>query len=268
MARTEPDQLDALTELLSRIGAADGGPIYINELELSQWPSDAVVAMKTARLLTETHAASSVVCPGCERECVMPVHVLAPPTGGTARAFIVCDKRADINRVSIPNVRLIQWRTSGHEVAQLLTTLLEARAGAAGDSGVRWESGILKGNNNSASHVVMRAGGKLSLSVAGHSIPVADVLELKDGRFKVNRSALVRLVNQPASGGGDIESAAQRGKRLMQRVKEEKSKGTRGFLMKIAMEEDISVSRLKQILQDATADGKRGTVSTPKKTKR
>lgn len=261
--------MDALTDLLARIGAADGGAVQINELELNQWTPDAVAAMKAAKLLTKTHAASSAICPGCERECVMPVHVLAP-AGAPPRAFVICDKRSDINRVSVPKDRLEQWRASGDAVADLLAHLLELQRGVGGESGVgRWEVGTLRGSRNS-SHVVMRADGELKLSVAGHLIAVADVLELKGGGFTVHRPALLRMVNQPAAGGGDIKSAALRRERLAKRVREEQAKGTRGFLKIVAAEERISPTRLKQILQkdpvgmDNSAEG----ASKPKKIKR
>jgi hypothetical protein len=46
----------------------------------------------------------------------------------------------------------------------------------------------------------------------------------------------------------DQESAAQRRERLNKRVQAEKAKGNKAFLKKVAEQESISVSRLKQLL--------------------
>ena len=65
-----------LFELLGRVGAQCGAPVLVNEHELTQWPSTAVAALKSQELLTKTRPAISAVCPGCERECMMPVFTL------------------------------------------------------------------------------------------------------------------------------------------------------------------------------------------------
>jgi len=103
---------DVLVELLARVGASKGQALFIGAQELSEWPATAVAAMKKQKLLVPARPAASVVCPGCERQCVMPVHVI-PPGASAARAFVVCDKRDDINRVSVPIAHLEQWKVSG-----------------------------------------------------------------------------------------------------------------------------------------------------------
>ena len=85
----------ALTEILDRVAALPGAPALLSAEELNQWPDEAVATMKAQKLITRARPASSAVCPGCERECVMPVHVLTDKARQAA-AFIVCDKRNDI----------------------------------------------------------------------------------------------------------------------------------------------------------------------------
>ncbi len=92
---------DALVELLARVGASGGDVVFTGAQELASWPAAAVTTMKVQKLLVKVRPAASVVCPGCERECVMLVHVI-PAQGTASRAFVVCDKRSDINRVNIP----------------------------------------------------------------------------------------------------------------------------------------------------------------------
>ena len=64
---------EAFAELLGRIGANKGEAVLVSEEELGAWPDGAVRALKDAGLLSLASPASSVVCPGCEQECSMPV---------------------------------------------------------------------------------------------------------------------------------------------------------------------------------------------------
>ena len=83
------------------------------------------------------------------------------------------------------------------------------RTTASGTDAARWEVGMLKGAKH-ASHLVLLADGGLTLTLAGHSIALADVLALEGDTFKVDKRRLTRLVDQPVAGAGDVESAAQR----------------------------------------------------------
>src|SRR5918997_1711858 len=85
----------ALTELLARMGARNDARVLVREEELGRWPAAAVAAMKSQGLLAKASPATSVICPGCERECTMPVHTI--PTGPLAPiSFLVCDKRSQM----------------------------------------------------------------------------------------------------------------------------------------------------------------------------
>jgi hypothetical protein len=245
----------ALIELLERVGARQGAAVAISDHELAGWPSAAVEAMKSEGLITKMRPATSTVCPGCERECVMPVHVLTAKARAP-EAFIFCNKRSDINRVSVPVSRLEQWQASGDSISDLLAGLLGLhRSGGSSSDAARWEVGILRGTKHS-SHLVLVANGSLTLSLAGHSIPLADVLAFGGSAFKVDRRILNRLVDQPVAGAGDVESAAQRRARIKKRVQVVKAKGIKAFLKTVAEEEGITVSRLKQLLREENAPTK------------
>jgi hypothetical protein len=245
----------ALVELLERVGARQGVPVVVSDHELSEWPDAAVATMKSQSLIKKARPATSAVCPGCERECVMPVHVL-PAKVRDPEAFIVCNKRSDINRVAMPVSRLEQWQATGDSVADLLAGLLGLhRSGASGTDAARLEVGMFKGAKHSG-HLVLVADGTLTLSLAGHSIPLADVLALEGNAFRVDRRTLNRLVDQPVAGTGDVESAAHRRERLKKRTQALKNKGVKAFLKTVAEEEGITVSRLKQLLCKETTPAK------------
>lgn len=242
---------DALTELLTRLGASNGAAVLVSEEELSHWPVAAVKAMKSQKLLMKAQPAASAVCTGCEQECVMPVYTLTAGPRGSA-SFIVCDKRDDINRVPVSVELLEQWQTSGTLIAYLLAGLLGLRRPDADDTSAgRWEVGMFKGKKES-SHLVLMADDRLTLTLAGHSIALADVLTLEGMGFKLDKQTLVRLADKPVAGAGDKESATQRRARLKKRVQAEKNRGNKTFLKTVAGDEGISVSRLKQLLQDKT----------------
>ncbi|MEK6785501.1 MAG: hypothetical protein AABY61_08475 [Nitrospirota bacterium] len=245
----------ALIELLERIGARSGAAIFVSDRELREWPGAAVAAMKAHSLITKARPATSTVCSGCEQECVMPVHVINVKAR-QPDAFIVCDKRSDINRVPVPVDRLEQWQATGESVAVLLAELLGLhRAGGSSGDATRWEVGMFKGVKHS-SHLVLVADGRLTLSLAGHSIPLTDVLSLAGRGLKVDRRTLTRLVDHPVAGAGDVQSAAQRRERLKKRVRVLKAQGVKAFMKIVAEEEDISDTRLKQILHDKTSPAK------------
>lgn len=241
--------MEAILELLARVGASNGTAVLVNEEELGLWPAAAVNAMKSQKLLVKASPAASVVCPGCEQECAMPVHTLTHKTHVPA-SFIVCDKRDDINRVAVPSERLRQWCASAASIADLITGLLDLRRPGSGDTSAgRWEIGMFKGRKHS-SHIILLADGRLTLNLAGHSIALADLLTLESSGFRLDKQALVRQVDKPVAGAGDAESAAQRRERLKKRVQAEKTKGNKAFLKTVSEDEGISVSRVKQLLKE------------------
>ena len=118
--------VDVLIELLDRVGANQGAAILVNDDELRQWPSEAVKAMKSQKLVARARPAASAICPGCEQQCVMPVHTL-PAAARSAASFIVCDKRSDINRVPVSASRLIQWQCNADLVCGFIAASLGLR---------------------------------------------------------------------------------------------------------------------------------------------
>ena len=240
-----------LIELLARVGAAQGAAVLVSEEELSQWPATAVAAMKSQKLIAKARPAASAICPGCERECVMPVHT--PPTAaGSTASFIVCDKRSDINRVPVSASRLVQWQASCALIADLVGRLLglnDSTPTAA--DGHQWHIGVLRGLKHRSS-VTLLAGDRLVLSLAGHTLPLTEVLAVEKNVITLDKGALIRLVDKPADKAA-TEPPEQRRERLRARVREERARGTKAFLQRVAEEEGISVSRLKQLTAETSS---------------
>ncbi len=198
-------QEDAIIELIDRVATKQGASVLISADELAQWPGEVVTSMKSQKLITRARPASSAVCPGCEEECMLPVHTI-PQSSGDPALFIACDKRDDISRVPVPDAHLEQWQVSGDSIADLLAGLLGLQRPNKGISSAgRWEAGMLKGAKHS-SPLVLVADGTLTLSLANHSIPLAQVLALDAHGLKVDKHALLRVLDgderQPSAGKG------------------------------------------------------------------
>lgn len=184
-----------LIELLGRVGASQGAAILINDDELNLWPSAAVAAMKTQRLLTKARPASSAICPGCERDCVMPVHVLPAEGKRPVCAFIVCDKRSDINRVAIPLTKLTQWQCSADAVCGFIAASLDVRRSDKQNSGAGLiEIGVATGDKRSQM-LCLQANGVLTLVAGSNPLPLVELVEYHDGAYSLDSAMVRQLVD-------------------------------------------------------------------------
>ena len=184
----------ALTELLARVGARNGAAVLVTDEELSQWPAAAVAAMKSQKLLAKARPALSVVCPGCEQQCVMPVHTL--PVGARRPAsFIVCDKRSDINRVPISTERLRQWRCDAEAVCEFIAKNLGLRRSDQGSvNAAVWNIGIASGDKRHQM-LCLKADGVLALVASTSMVPLAELIGYGDGAYSLDDNVIRQLVD-------------------------------------------------------------------------
>ena len=186
--------IGALLELLARVGANQGTPILVSEKELASWPVAAVRVMKSQSLLVQASPATSVICPGCEQECVMPVYCL--PAGKRPVVwFTVCDKRDDINRVPVPAEQLRQWRCASEDVSAFVAQSLGLRPTTQRKTtdGL-WELGILTGRKRSQM-LCLRANGDLELLAGNNAVPLTELLRYESACYAVDVVAAKRLVD-------------------------------------------------------------------------
>jgi hypothetical protein len=183
----------ALIELLARVGA-QGGPVLVTAAELSQWPAPAVAALKKQKLLTRASPAASAVCPGCEDECIMPVHTLVR-ADGTASSFIVCDKRDDTNRVAVAAEELLQWRCDVAAVCRFVATSLDLRQSEQAGSDVTLVNiGVVQGRKRTQM-LALRLQHALALTAGSSMIPLADLVSFQDGSFVVDAAVVRQMVD-------------------------------------------------------------------------
>ncbi len=184
-----------LIELLGRVGASQGAAVLINDDELSQWPSAAVAAMKTQHLLTKARPASSAICPGCEGDCVMPVHVLPSEGKWPARAFISCDERDDTSLVPVPLTSLTQWQCSADAVCRFVAASLGLRrSDKHATSADLFEIGIATGGKRSQM-LCLQTNGALALVAGSNPLPLAEVVEYHGGAYSLDGALIRQLVD-------------------------------------------------------------------------
>jgi hypothetical protein len=184
----------ALIELLARVGAANGAAVLVSDEESSQWPTAAVAAMKSQRLLAKVRPASSAICPGCERACVMPVHT-PQRASGAAASFIVCDKRSDINRVPVSAERLTQWRCDAGAVCGFIAASLGLRRSDQHPA----DGGVLSiGTASGAKRIQMlclKSDSTLELVVGTGAVPLAELVGFRNGKYSVESTIISELVD-------------------------------------------------------------------------
>jgi hypothetical protein len=186
--------LEAILELLARMGATSGAAIFVSDEELSYWPAAAVKAMKSQKLLAKTRPAASVVCPGCEQECVMPVH--SPPAGPCgAASFIVCDKRSDINRVAVAAERLAQWRCDTDAWCRFAAHSLGLRRSDKPSVGGGFcEIGIATGNKRTQM-LCLKVNGELALVAGNSAVSLSESIDYRNGKYLLDQTMIRRLVD-------------------------------------------------------------------------
>lgn len=183
--------VSVLVEVLARVGA--GGDVFITERDLKQWPANAVSAMKSQNLIRKASPATSVVCPGCEENCAMPVETI-PAASGAPAFFVVCDKRSDTNRVAISTDQLVQWQTSTNAIAEFIAQSLSVRWRGAIGQGNQLEIGIVKAARKSQM-LCLRVESELVLVAGASKLPLVEAITFTEGRFMIDVQIVEQLVN-------------------------------------------------------------------------
>ena len=185
---------EALLDLVSRVGARDGAAVRVSETDVRQWPAEAVRALKAQRLLVRARPAKTVVCPGCEADCVMPVQTI-PAGPREAARFIVCDKRSDINRVALTTAHVDQWKCDGEALAWFVVEQLGLRRSRhrVDDSGMR-PLGLAAGDTRHQM-LDLRTRGDVTLVIADTAVALADLIDFDRGAYVLDTATIRHLVD-------------------------------------------------------------------------
>lgn len=185
----------AFTILLDFLAGKQEANIYLNAHDLKSWPGDAVEAMKAQQLLNPAKPAATAICPGCEEQCVMPIQTITHDSGAI-QSFALCDRRDDTNRVLIDQERRQQWACSITAIKQFIVESLQLRPSQTkGDNPWLIPLGMIKGNQY-RQMLCLNTRTEVKLVVGAHDIPLADVIEFKSGRFRIDVEYLTDLADR------------------------------------------------------------------------
>lgn len=194
----KPDEI--LIELLDRLAGAEGRRVWVCNEELAEWPKESVAALKTQGLLSRDRHPPNVICPGCEEACAMPVENPPADEGKGRGAFVVCDKRDDINRVAISRDLLIQWRCSVEQVVQFIADQLGVRrTGQRSSQPQLWPVGVAGGNMR---HQMLCLGiehAELVVKCGQSYVPLVDLIKYKASKYGLIREWIHDLVDRSDS---------------------------------------------------------------------
>lgn len=208
-------RLVAVPELLNRLRANANRPVFIACDELEQWPAEEISALELAGILVKASPVKSVVCPGCEQQCVMTVIVHPSTAGEAARGFIYCDKPQDIGRINVELRVLERWKLNSQTLAQSIARLLKLD-----ESALQWNiDGTLCSLGTLREHVgkgevALIIEDQVSLKFAGISVPLVHALSLGAGRLLLPVDTLLRYAGhnrkEPKSGIGSADWRSER----------------------------------------------------------
>jgi hypothetical protein len=124
----------------------------------------------------------------------MPVHTLRR-AGGVAIAFIVCDKRSDINRVPVSPAQLSQWRCDTDAVCAFIVASLGVRRSEHhADHGGLLTIGVARGEKRSQM-LCLRDDGEVAVVAGGNAIPLSELVSFRDGAYSIDAALIRDLVD-------------------------------------------------------------------------
>jgi hypothetical protein len=171
--------------------------ITITFEQVRQWPKDAVFIFQQAGWIKTKAPAKTVVCPGCEESCFMPVHSYPAKANQPERNFVGCDMKDDMGRIPIPPEMLQQWQITEYQVAQWLARELDLRGKPKKDKKTQTiQIGDLQGKKQSGK---LELGGTepISLKTSGHSLPLIEAVYFQGNTLQVDTKAIIKIVDRP-----------------------------------------------------------------------
>ena len=190
-----------LIDLGARLCISPNHNLRIDSRELARCAGKAVKALKAQNILRKARPARSTVCPGCERQCRMPVHGESRPPRqasgmkGSAAPFILCDKRGDINRVPVSTDRLTHWQTDADSLVRFVTGALSlSGSGQRREERIELEAGMVCGRSRRRV-VGLRMEDELKFVAGSSELPFSEVLRFREDRYGLEETRIRRWLD-------------------------------------------------------------------------
>ena len=199
---------DLLQELIQHLDSHGEGAFAWEQVR--EWPQGAVDIFQNAGWIKPKAPAKSVVCPGCEENCFMPVHVSPAVRGKPVRAFVACVIRDDMGRIPIPLNYLQQWQVTESQVAGWIADSLELKGKPKRD---RKSGTIHIGNVQGKKKMGLLewvSQSPVSLKASGDFLPLIEVVYLEGDQLQIDQAAIINMVDRPPPSDRYEPSIAKR----------------------------------------------------------
>ena len=183
-----------LHDLIDCLGSQ--GDYLLGWDEAQHWPNGAIAILEECGLIKETESAPAFVCRKCGEECECEVHYRTGSTG-EPQAVIACDERDDMGVMHVPTKALRQWKVSERSLASWLAKTI----GVVGMSKIDRGNGYIHiGRFKSVNQMIdigLLLDDPLTLDIAGHDIPLCDLVTDQGGIPGINQETFGELAALP-----------------------------------------------------------------------
>jgi len=175
--------------LMIRVAGRRGESVLVRTTEAATWPPGVFDALSLRGLLTNAPRARSATCPGCERECSMPVE------GESERFFVVCDKRSDTGRVTVADGDLRQFRLDLDAIANFVAEEMAVnRTSVVSTIPGTVNIGTAKGKKR-VQMLTLVIGDSLDLRAGTSVLPLSELVTYTEGQFRIDGDAVRKMVD-------------------------------------------------------------------------
>lgn len=186
---------DVLQDLIQQLSF--DGDKTISWEEAREWPDNTIDIFKNAGWIKPKSPAKSVVCPGCEENCFMPVHVPPAMQGKPVKAYVACDRRDDMGRIPIPPEMLQQWQVTENQMAQWMARELGLKGKPKKDKITQTvQIGDIQGKKQSG-RLELVSKESISLQASSHSLPLVEAVYFQGEELQVDKNAIIKIIDRP-----------------------------------------------------------------------
>jgi len=186
---------DVLRELIGGLGARDD--CVVGWEQVRRWPKGAMEIFRNAGWLKATAPADTIECPGCEENCFMSVQFSPSLPGQAAAAFVACDVRSEMGKVTIPLARLQQWQLTHAQIARWISGALNLKGKPEKDAeDASFKLGTVQGKQRMA-ELRLDLNDPVSLRASGHTLPLSEISFITDGRPTIDTAAVLAMADLP-----------------------------------------------------------------------
>lgn len=169
--------------------------------QVQEWPEGAIAVFEEAGWIKPVEKAKIVECPGCEENCYQTVHFQEARNERPCSAFVICDRRADMGRVSVPMQALQCWQITTSQIASWVIKQVDLRYAPKMDVATStFQLGSIFGTKHKA-NLQLVVGNLLSLMVDAHSVLLEEIILITDNQLLLDRGKIQQLIDLPSHPG-------------------------------------------------------------------